>query len=107
MKSLRNLPKLHMRNNGSLIWIPTLVILLSAWGATPALSQAVGNSVPPSNKQLASPQIEQKVNALLKKMTLEEKLGQLVQYSDNGYSRQAQTAEEAANPGKNPTAPHP
>ena len=60
-----------------------------------------------SNKQLASPEIERKVDALLKKMTLEEKLGQLVQYSDSGYSGQAQTADEAANPGKNPTAPHP
>jgi len=57
--------------------------------------------------QLASPEIERKVDVLIKKMTLEEKLGQLVQYSDSGYSGQAQTAEEAANPGKNPTAPHP
>ncbi len=36
---------------------------------------------PPSNAQLASPQIEQKVDALLKQMTLDEKIGQLVQYS--------------------------
>ncbi len=35
----------------------------------------------PSNAQLAGPQIEQKVNALLQQMTLEEKIGQLVQYS--------------------------
>lgn len=57
-----------------------------------------------SNKQLASPEIERRVDQLLQKMTLEEKLGQLVQYSDSGYSGQAQTADEAANPGKNPTA---
>jgi beta-glucosidase len=61
--------------------------------------------VAPSSKQLASPEIERRVDALLKKMTLEEKLGQLVQYSDGGYSGQAKTADETANPGKNPTAP--
>jgi beta-glucosidase len=37
--------------------------------------------VAPSNAQLASPQIERKVDALLKQMTLDEKIGQLVQYS--------------------------
>jgi beta-glucosidase len=56
-----------------------------------------------SNAQLASPAIEKRVDALLKQMTLEEKLGQLVQYSDSGYDGQAQTASEAAAaPGKNP-----
>lgn len=73
---------------------------------TLAQSPAAGKGAP-SNKQLASPEIERKVDALLKKMTLDEKLGQLVQYSDSGYSGQAQTADEVANPGKNPTAPHP
>ena len=34
-----------------------------------------------SNAQLASPEIEQKVNTLLKRMTFDEKIGQLVQYS--------------------------
>ncbi len=34
-----------------------------------------------SNPQLASPEIEQKVETLLKQMTLDEKIGQLVQYS--------------------------
>jgi beta-glucosidase len=72
-----------------------------------ASAQASGESAhhaaPPSNKQLASPEIERRVDELLKKMTLEEKLGQLVQYSDSGYN-QAKTADEVANPGKNPTA---
>ncbi len=54
--------------------------------------------------QLASPEIEKRVDALLKQMTLDEKLGQLVQYSDSGYDGQAQTAAEAAPaPGKNPS----
>src|SRR5271169_6683855 len=45
---------------------------------SPALAQV--SHVPPSNTQLASPQIERKVDALLKQMTLDEKIGQLVQY---------------------------
>lgn len=59
----------------------------------------------PSNKQLATPEIERRVDQLLKQMTLEEKLGQLVQYSDSGYHEARTAAEEAASPGKNPT-PH-
>ena len=60
--------------------------------------------VQPSNAQLASPAIEAKVDELLKRMTLEEKLGQLVQYSDSGYNEAHTADEEAAGPGKNPTA---
>ncbi|MFC5525367.1 beta-glucosidase BglX [Rhodanobacter ginsengisoli] len=47
----------------------------------------------PSNAQLASPAISQKVDALLKKMTLAEKIGQLMQYNDQGSS--APTAADA------------
>src|SRR5579859_1808949 len=36
---------------------------------------------PPSNTQLADPQLNARVEALLRKMTLEEKIGQLVQFS--------------------------
>ena len=74
--------------------------------SVPALvGQSQASSAPhaPSNAQLASPAIEKRVEALLKQMTLEEKLGQLVQYSDSGYEGQAQTAAEAAAPGKNPS----
>ncbi|MFC6645073.1 glycoside hydrolase family 3 N-terminal domain-containing protein [Granulicella cerasi] len=42
--------------------------------------------VKPANAQLASPEIERRVNALLKQMTLEEKIGQLVQYNDMGQN---------------------
>src|SRR5271155_5851835 len=45
----------------------------------PAVAQTSGAA--PSNAQLASPQIKQKVDALLKQMTLDEKIGQLVQYN--------------------------
>jgi beta-glucosidase len=70
---------------------------------SPALAQRP--HVPPSNTQLAGQQIERKVDALLKQMTLDEKIGQLVQYS-------ATEAHPAPTPGKttaalnvNPPAP--
>jgi beta-glucosidase len=57
----------------------------------------------PSNAQLASPAIERKVETLLKKMTLAEKIGQLVQYNDQGSIAPTATADDtspamAANP---------
>src|SRR5579885_439773 len=107
MKSLRNSLFMVSANCGRHFGILVLLMLLSAGGVRSALSQAGAKSVAPSNKQLASPEIQRKVDALIKKMTLDEKLGQLVQYSDSGYSGQAKTADETANPGKNPTAPHP
>ncbi len=55
-------------------------------------------TVPPSNAQLASPAIELRVDDLLKKMTLEEKIGQLVQYNDSGYADAGNAAQIAANP---------
>ncbi|MGA9671642.1 MAG: beta-glucosidase BglX [Terracidiphilus sp.] len=45
-----------------------------------------------SNTQLASPAIEARVEQLLKQMTLEEKIGQLVQYNDTGDSPAAEVA---------------
>jgi len=60
-------------------------------------STAVQASFPraahPSNTQLASPEIERRVQALLEKMTLAEKIGQLMQYNDQGSS--APTAADA------------
>ncbi|MDE3185892.1 MAG: beta-glucosidase BglX [Acidobacteriota bacterium] len=60
--------------------------------ATPAAAQAAKTASPPavstsahaSNAQLASPAIETRVDRLLRQMTLEEKIGQLVQYNDTG-----------------------
>lgn len=55
--------------------------------------------VQPSNPQLVTPEIEKRVDALLKQMTLEEKIGQLVQYGDNGYTGAgAETPAFGANP---------
>ncbi|HZU09465.1 MAG TPA: beta-glucosidase BglX [Pseudacidobacterium sp.] len=57
----------------------------------------LAQSARPSNAQLASPQIERKVDDLLKRMMLDEKLGQLVQYNDAGYIA-ATAAQLAINP---------
>jgi beta-glucosidase len=60
---------------------------------------------PPSNRQLVSPEIERRVTALLERMTLEEKLGQLVQYNTVGATSATvaagQEGELAANPEAN------
>jgi len=83
------------------------VAVLSSFGASQVPPQhsredATSTHTPASNAQLASPDIERKVNDLLKQMTLEEKIGQLVQYNDIGYA--APTAAEAESPaiGANP-----
>jgi beta-glucosidase len=57
----------------------TLCVLLSVFLLA---SLTVAAQTPqPSNPQLASPEINERAEALLKQMTLEEKIGQLVQYS--------------------------
>ena len=50
----------------------------------PAPARHASAPVHPSNPQLVSPQIEARVEQLLHQMTLEEKIGQLVQYNDTG-----------------------
>ena len=57
----------------------SLISLLVACSCCPCVAAA--QTVPPSNSQLASPEINRKVEALLKKMTLDEKIGQLSQFS--------------------------
>jgi beta-glucosidase len=47
----------------------------------PSLISVKGQSKPVPNPQLASKEVNSRVEALLKKMTLEEKVGQLAQYS--------------------------
>ena len=54
----------------------------------------------PSNAQLANPALEARVNRLLRQMTLEEKIGQLVQYNDTGDAAAILTPS-AAQPGAN------
>ncbi|NII53616.1 glycoside hydrolase family 3 N-terminal domain-containing protein [Luteibacter sp. SG786] len=64
------------------------------------LGSAMAAEVPvvPANAQLASPEIEKKVDALLARMTLSEKMGQLVQYGADGGAALAGADAIAANP---------
>jgi len=71
------------------IFCAALVVLLgvalaaaqTAKGPATAKTPANASARTASPNQLSSPAIEAKVNTLLAKMTLEEKIGQLVQYS--------------------------
>jgi beta-glucosidase len=78
-----------------------LLALTSAWPQSPQHR----STVPPSNRELASGEIDRKVSALLAKMTLEEKLGQLVQYNTacatSATVAAGQEADLAANPEAN------
>ena len=72
-----------------------------------AAAPAVTKAAHATNAQLADPAIERRVDALLKQMTLAEKLGQLVQYSGDGV-KGAETAaarDVPPAPGKNPVSP--
>jgi beta-glucosidase len=75
------------------------ILVLTAFSLSTAFCPGFAQvaHVPPSNSQLAGPEIERKVDALLKQMTLEEKIGQLVQYS-------ATEAHPATAPGNTTTA---
>jgi beta-glucosidase len=75
-----------------------LVTCLASLSALASAQGPVGTKAPPSNAQLASTAIEKRVDGLLDKMTLEEKLGQLVQYSDSGYQGAGGAAQVGANP---------
>ncbi len=84
---------------GSLAFTPRIIRGFFAIGVALLCSgEIVAQNVSPSNPQLASPAIEQRVDDLLKKMTLEEKIGQLVQYNDAGFTEKANAAQLAANP---------
>ncbi|NUQ28372.1 MAG: beta-glucosidase [Acidobacteriaceae bacterium] len=59
----------------------------------------------PSNKELASPQLERKVDALLRQMTLTEKIGQLVQYNATQAHPAAPDKKSTAALNVNPPGP--
>src|ERR1700761_444655 len=82
------------------------IFLLTAFsfGAASCPGFAQVARVPPSNLQLVNPQIERKVDALLKQMTLEEKIGQLVQYSAT-EAHPAPTGNNTTALNVNPPAP--
>ena len=58
----------------------------------PASTEHLLRVTRPSNAQLADAKIEDRVDRLLRQMTLEEKIGQLVQYNDTGGATPAPTA---------------
>jgi beta-glucosidase len=60
--------------------------------AAKSASQKAIRVAHPSNAQLADPNIEARVDQLLRQMTLEEKIGQLVQYNDTGDASPAPAA---------------
>jgi beta-glucosidase len=64
------------------IALGTLLAVATAQAATPR--EQAASSKQPSNAQLADAKIEARVEKLLRQMTLEEKIGQLVQYNDTG-----------------------
>jgi len=67
------------------------------WLVPSGTAQTGQPAVPPSNAQLADPKIEARVEELLRQMTLEEKIGQLVQYNDTGDAA-AVVAQPVAQP---------
>jgi beta-glucosidase len=74
-----------------------ILCLVTAGGEPNAVAQATipvstqhsGRVAHPSNAQIADPTLEARVNRLLRQMTLEEKIGQLVQYNDTGEASPA------------------
>jgi beta-glucosidase len=64
----------------------------AAQAAVPASTQNANRVEHPSNVQLADPKIETRVEHLLRQMTIEEKIGQLVQYNDTGDASAVQTS---------------
>jgi beta-glucosidase len=79
----------------------TKILALFLVALAPAMAQQPAK-VAPSNPQLASAEIERRVNALLTKMTLEEKLGQLVQYNAAGAASATVTNGQQHNLAANP-----
>jgi beta-glucosidase len=86
----------------------------AAQAALPASTHDAGKVTHPSNAQLADPEIEARVDRLLRQMTLEEKIGQLVQYNDTEDAPQAVTPPPQPDAGKpgaiaavNPLVAHP
>src|ERR1017187_4856162 len=59
----------------------------------PVSTQHSGRVAHPSNAQIADPALEARVNRLLRQMTLEEKIGQLVQYNDTSDATPAAAAK--------------
>lgn len=77
----------------TLIYVYALA-LVTAVLSLHAIAQQAAPIKHASNAQLADPGTEARVESLLKRMTLEEKLGQLVQYNDTGDDPDAQAGNQ-------------
>jgi len=94
-----------LRFAGLILWLNGFFVPLAAQGQNEqpfVLPAPPEGAVQPSNSQLATSAIESRVNALLAQMTLEEKLGQLVQYGDTNDSPNAELTNDDPAPRKNP-----
>jgi len=103
MKKRMNQAQIKMRcGEGSILALAMIAGL--AFSITAQNTQAQTVQAAPSNPQLVSPEIERRVNALLKQMTLEEKLGQLVQYNTVGATSPTVAAGQEGELAVNPEA---
>ena len=80
-------PRTRLRSRVGFVFCTVALAMFTLAPHAPAQQAAA------SNAQLADPKIEAKVDRLLRQMTLEEKIGQLVQYNDTGDSPTVQAAE--------------
>lgn len=87
-----------MRVSSRLLSRPRALFLAVSLATAAGGVAAAEVPVVPANAQLASPEIEKKVDALLARMTLSEKMGQLVQYGSDGSAALAGADAIAANP---------
>lgn len=89
---------IHRKNAYARLLLVSALCCLANAGvqAQSAITQKLVAS--PSNVQLASPAIEARADDLLRQMTLEEKIGQLVQYNDTGDGLPKNGALAAVNP---------
>lgn len=87
-----------------MIRIRAFVVIMCSFAVWMSAQQPHVTKPSPSNKELASPALERAVNALLQKMTLEEKLGQLVQYNDQGVTAATTANGDQTAVADNPTA---
>jgi beta-glucosidase len=89
-----------------ILWLATAIVPARAQHDRPFAPSPAGNiAAARSNPQLDSPEIEKRVEALLRQMTLDEKLGQLVQYNDDGYAAPVEPDNPELRPGGNPPPP--
>ena len=94
-------------NSRSALACAALLVCLTPSAApqatTPAVRPHAAQLAHPPNAQLANPALEARVNRLLRQMTLEEKIGQLVQYNDTGNAAAILTpsAGQPTQPGAN------